>query len=238
MLVGGGGAAGLNAAAVAKRLGCKTAIIPSVGAALSAAGALMSDLSAEFAEIKFTNGKNFDQEVINQVLTQLEEQCRRFIGNTAIDHHSTNIEFFVEARYPQQIWEIDVPVSKASFDSKTDVKNLMKAFHSVHESIFEISDHESDVEFVTWRAKVSCKMGTETIDKLKEDNKGFDKVSKREIFFEELGWTDVNVFPFNSISNSQVVEGPAIVDSSFTTVIIDPGTKAHRDNTGSLIITI
>src|SRR6266540_4744780 len=49
VLVGGGGAAGLNAVAVARRLGCAGVLFPPVGAALSAAGALLSDLVAEFA---------------------------------------------------------------------------------------------------------------------------------------------------------------------------------------------
>ena len=40
VLIGGGGAAGLNAVAVARRLGCREVVIPETGAALSAAGAL------------------------------------------------------------------------------------------------------------------------------------------------------------------------------------------------------
>ncbi|MBZ9772210.1 hydantoinase/oxoprolinase family protein [Mesorhizobium sp. CO1-1-8] len=44
VLVGGGGAAGLNSVRIARRLGCGTLIMPEIGAALSAAGAMMSDL--------------------------------------------------------------------------------------------------------------------------------------------------------------------------------------------------
>src|SRR5581483_7888409 len=42
VLVGGGGAAGLNSVAIARRLGCPQLIVPAVGPALSAAGALIS----------------------------------------------------------------------------------------------------------------------------------------------------------------------------------------------------
>ena len=48
VLVGGGGAAGLNAVGDRRAgCGCPEVIIPAVGAALSAAGALMSDLTRE-----------------------------------------------------------------------------------------------------------------------------------------------------------------------------------------------
>ncbi|HWT82376.1 MAG TPA: hydantoinase/oxoprolinase family protein, partial [Candidatus Methylomirabilis sp.] len=60
VLVGGGGAAGLNAVTVARRLGCKMVIIPEVGAALSAAGALMSDLHADYRTLFYTTAENFD----------------------------------------------------------------------------------------------------------------------------------------------------------------------------------
>ncbi|MBF6842106.1 hydantoinase/oxoprolinase family protein, partial [Acinetobacter baumannii] len=44
VLIGGGGAAGLNSTFIARRLGCKSLVIPETGAALSAAGAMMSPL--------------------------------------------------------------------------------------------------------------------------------------------------------------------------------------------------
>ena len=49
VIVGGGGAAGLNALTIAKRLGCEQLIIPEVGAALSAFGAVVSDIAGNIA---------------------------------------------------------------------------------------------------------------------------------------------------------------------------------------------
>jgi len=43
-MIGGGGAAGFNAIFIARRLGCRKVIFPSVGAVLSAAGAILSDM--------------------------------------------------------------------------------------------------------------------------------------------------------------------------------------------------
>ena len=46
--VAGGGAGGLNCVAIARRLGCRRVLVPEVGAALAAAGALISDLTARY----------------------------------------------------------------------------------------------------------------------------------------------------------------------------------------------
>ena len=238
-LIGGGGAAGLNANAVARRLGCSKAIIPNVGAALSAAGALMSDLSSEFAQISFSSGKTFNFTQINTILKRLTDQCEVFQAGPGSNSKSYKIEYFVEARYPQQIWEIDVPVAKGHFENEKDVKELMNAFHSVHEGIFEICDLDSDVEFVTWRAKISCQIRDKIIDKLDISSAGKAKLNaSRPVFFEKIGWVDTKVFSFEHIDTSEIISGPAIVESSFTTVVIEPGSKSYIDQAGSLIIEV
>ena len=92
MLVGGGGAAGLNAVALARRLGCPRVIIPDVAAALSAAGALMSDLTAEFAHLHLTTAGQFDGDGVNAVLADLEERCRQFAAGPGARARATAFE--------------------------------------------------------------------------------------------------------------------------------------------------
>ena len=72
VLVGGGGAGGLNAVRIARRLGCPGVVIPAVGATLSAASALMSDLSAEYSATYFTTSADFEYGRVNDTLKQLD----------------------------------------------------------------------------------------------------------------------------------------------------------------------
>ena len=166
-LVGrGGGAAGLNAVAVGKRLQCAGVLIPEAGAVLSAAGALMSELSSDFAQMQFTTSAKFAWDKVNGVLRDLKQRCEDFIagpGSGAVEH---KVEFSVEARYPHQIWEIDVPFDFERVETEDDLKRLMDAFHDMHQRIFEVSDRKSGVEFVTWRAKVSSRLKDVTSGRL------------------------------------------------------------------------
>jgi len=65
VLIGGGGAAGLNACIVGRRLGCDRVIIPQLGGVLSAVGMLLSDLTAEFAATFVTHQDEFDLAGVN-----------------------------------------------------------------------------------------------------------------------------------------------------------------------------
>ena len=94
--------------AIAKRLGCQGLVIPEVGAALSAAGAMMSDLHADYRSMFFTITDRFDFKGANAVLRKLDERCRAFIKGPGKGAVESATEFYVEARYKHQIWEIDL----------------------------------------------------------------------------------------------------------------------------------
>ena len=78
VLVGGGGAAGLNSVAIARRLGCPQVIVPEVGPALSAAGALLSDLTADFAATLVTTTADFDVAAVERTVADLRSRCEEF----------------------------------------------------------------------------------------------------------------------------------------------------------------
>jgi N-methylhydantoinase A len=236
VLIGGGGAAGLNAVAVARRLGCREVVIPEVGAALSAAGALMSDLSAEYGQMAFATSDRFDAQAINAVLASLEEQCRAFIAGPGQGSIEQRVDFTVEARYPHQIWEIEVPMAHGRFRGEDDLRALVASFHATHQQIFEISDPQSEIELVTWRARVRCRLRERGTGRLVRDAPGAEIGGTRRVYFAEGGWVEAEVRRFEEVASGTTVAGPAIIESSFTTVVLDPGALARRTAAGSLAI--
>jgi N-methylhydantoinase A len=236
VLIGGGGAAGLNAVAVARRLGCREVVIPETGAALSAAGALMSELSAEYGRMAFATSERFEAEAINAVLASLEEQCRAFIEGPGAGSLEQRIDYTVEARYPHQIWEIEVPLRVDRFRGGTDLQALVADFHDTHKQIFEISDPGSAIELVTWRARVRCRLRAGGSGRLVAGAPEARLESGRQVYFAAAGWVEAAVRRFEAVEADLV--GPAIIESSFTTVVVDPGAVARRTASGSLSITV
>lgn len=236
VLIGGGGAAGLNVTAIARRLGCGSAIIPDVAAALSAAGGLMSDLRAEFSGTLYTQTADFETERVNDLLASLENSCREFIAGPGADSIEQTIEFTAEARYPSQIWEIEVPLRGNRIATAQDVVNLRDDFHTTHEEIFAIADNKSEVEVVGWRANVSCKLRDSLEWDVQEAASGADAPASRKAYFTDVGLVDTKVLRFEDMERGASIAGPAIIESSFTTVVIDPGASAERRISGSLVI--
>ncbi|MET0490650.1 MAG: hydantoinase/oxoprolinase family protein [Acidimicrobiales bacterium] len=238
VLVGGGGAAGLNAVAVAQRLGCKELVLPAVAAALAAAGALMSDLTAAYAATVPTTSDAFATESVNEALTSLRARARGFVERAGSGGGEPTVALYAEARYPQQIWELEVPLRVDRFGSDADLETFVQDFHGVHQIVLGIADPDSPVEVVGWGARVRCPLqrraGLLTA--------GVDGTTparpEREAYVDEVGMVPTPVRALGALGDDEVVEGPLLVESAFTTVVVPKGAAARRAPSGSLVVKV
>jgi N-methylhydantoinase A len=236
VLIGGGGAAGLNAIFIARRLGCPSVVIPETGAALSAAGALMSDLTMEYRATFFTTSDAFDREGANAVLHTLGEQCRRFSDGPGADAISHSVEYVAEARYAHQVWEIDLPLRAAQFPSDDALDDLVEDFHKMHEEIFAIRDPGSIIEMVGWKATVRCRLRDAAAGRLTPADVATPLAATRRVYFPATGHVDADLYRFDAMDIDRIHHGPAIIESPFTTVVADPTSTFQRTAAGSLVL--
>ncbi len=234
VLIGGGGAAGLNAVAIARRLGSPRIVIPQAGAVLSARGALMSDLVSEYAGAFFTGSDDFDHERAEAVLGELRERCIEFAeraGGTA----DPELEFVAEARYRHQVWQLDVPLSTGHLGTPEDLAQLVEDFHGVHEEVYAVRDERAVVEVVNLRARVTCPLGGGVADTIALEQ-GDGLPATRTVFFSGVGPVRAEICKLEALTPGTQVAGPAVIESSFTTIVLNPGASAERAASGSLVI--
>ncbi|UIF84731.1 hydantoinase/oxoprolinase family protein [Cupriavidus sp. UYPR2.512] len=236
VLIGGGGAAGLNSVLIARRLESPRLVIPQVGATMSAAGAIMSDLTSQFHQTFFTRSDTFDFEGVADVLGTLVEKCKEFIVGPGKDSLEQSISLFAEARYPEQVWELEVPLQTLSVSSKADVEQLVEGFHRAHEEVFAIRDADSPIEIVGWSATVACRIRKQQGATLAGAHARPLGKPVRKAYFAGHGYVDSAVLRFEALEPGITVNGPAIIESSFTTVVLNPGATAERRASGSLSI--
>ncbi|HTA36917.1 MAG TPA: hydantoinase/oxoprolinase family protein, partial [Solirubrobacteraceae bacterium] len=234
VLVGGGGAAGLNAVAIARRLGSRRVVIPQAGAVLSARGALMSDLTSEFAAAVFTGSDEFDHERADTALAGLRTRCEQFAernGSTA----DAEIEFIAEARYRHQVWQLDVRLREGRLGSDEHVANLIEDFHTIHEQVYAVRDERAAVEIVNLRARVTCPLRGGGKDTLARE-RGHSSSGMRGVYFSGIGKVNAAILRLEAMAPGAQFAGPAIIESSFTTIVLNPGASAERTASGSLAV--
>lgn len=235
VLIGGGGAAGLNSMFIARRLGCRELVIPEVGAALSAFGALISDITMDFRATFFTTSTRFDFARANSILDSLSARAMTFFKEAG-DVVEPHIELSVDARYESQVWEIQVPLPVTRFATAADVAALVASFHDAHEALFTVRDEASAVEIIGWTAIARCRFSGNAVGQLRSSRLPAGSHGERRVFFGATGWTQASLWRFDAIPPAVRQPGPAIVESPFTTMVVDPGATFERTAGGSLII--
>ncbi len=235
VMIGGGGGAGLYSALIARRLGVDRVIIPEVSAALSAAGALLSDLTQDFSSTAPVTTRKFNFELADQTIGHLTKRCEAFVAGAGAGSARHDISYSVEARYPNQVWEIDVPLRSAKFATADDVAAFREDFHKAHEALFAVSDPLSEVEIIAWHAQVRCLLprrpfqsgpaaGTQRLER------------QRPAYFTGHGRVLTSVRSYESLGFGEKIEGPAIIESQVTTVVVPPDVSVVRLKSGSLVL--
>jgi N-methylhydantoinase A len=232
-LVGGGGAAGFNSVAIARRLGCPEVIIPPVGPAISAAGALISDLSRSFEMTFRATDADFDHAGVGAVLEALAARAQEFIDGPGAGAVASGVEFSVEARYPHQVWELEVPLRRGRIETPEDLEQLRRDFHAVHRDVFAVADDRSAIEFESWHARARCQLSavvrpSALVEPLAP--------GRRDAYLEGRGAVPVDVWRLEALPVAERLSGPAIVETATTTVVIDAGAAFSRRSSGTLHI--
>lgn len=234
VLVGGGGAAGMNLVFIGRRLGCRTVIVPEVGSTLSAAGALMSDLVTDRRATGRMSTRDFEADTANAVLDRLEAECRAFADAQTDGLAGVRYVRAVEARYADQAWEIEVMLPCERFASPVDIDALREAFHAEHEKLYAFRDPDSEIEVVSWRVGVACQLENAGVRRLADLGDGQD-AARRRMVLPSGAAVDAVVHRWASMPAGVEFRGPAIVESHFTSVAVDDA-RFHRSADGSLVI--
>ena len=234
VLVSGGGAAGFNIVSIAARLGCRRLVIPGTSTALSATGGLMSEIVAERAVALYVRSNDFDSERVNHALGDLVARCNEWIAATGLRADDAAIEILAEARYPGQVWELELPVHTRHFSGADSIERLREDFHRHHEAMFAVCDPDSPVEVVGWRARVRSPSGGGGEPRLAA---GFesDEQSRRRIYLGGHGWVNAPVVGSAAIGG---VPGPAVLELLGTSILLQEDTFATRSPAGAILVTL
>jgi len=230
-LIGGGGAAGFNTVAIGRQLGCRKVIVPPTGPVLSASGAIISELTRSFEIASAAEDGSFDFDGVNAVLEELGRRAQEFIAGPGGGSEDSVVEYSVEARYPHQVWELEVPLRGDRVVDEAALRELCHDFHAVHREVFAVADESSGIEFQSWHARASCRLAEPS---RVEATVADVEPARREIYLPGVGATQATVWRLDAVPVAEALVGPAIVESETTTVVIDPGVPFERKADGAL----
>ena len=236
IIISGGGASGINILNLAKNLGCKSILIPDMGPVISASGAVIAELTDEFSITYPSKLNNLDLKLANKILKELFNKCNKFAKTNVKNSISHKIDFFIEAKLTDQVWEIEVPITlNKNFSINKEL--IKKEFNKKYLSLFEVVDLDSEIEIIQWNAKISCKTSRTNLLKEREFSKK-SKLNYRNVYIKNEGFKKIKILNFNQLIYDKIYKGPNVIETPFTSIFIDKSSEIKLNNNNTLEIKI
>lgn len=232
LLVSGGGAGALTIARIAAELGCDRVLVPSTAPVLSAFGGLYANIVTEFTANLPAVTNEFDYDSVNSMLAQLDRDMDQFFDRFGVTDGGRIKERFVEARYPYQVYELDVPLPMQKFAGPNDVKALEDAFHAVHERVYAVQEPEKEVECVHWKGRATAVLAEVAVTPATRATTKNDPSGFRDTWWGGDGSVHAPIFMGETLAPNESIDGPAIVELPMTTIVVYPDWSLTVTDTG------
>jgi N-methylhydantoinase A len=230
-----GGAAGLHVTDVARQLDVTRVIVPRLAAVLSAWGMLASDLRYEVARTHIGDAGQLDADQLRAAFGALEAEGRARIA-AAAHTGEVRVQRSADMRYGEQIFEVNVPLDGIELDDPKLLTRMSDAFHSRHEELYTYSLRDQEAVLINARAAVIGALPNLPQEPALPAREPAGPHHHRRIYLGS--WQDVPVFALDALAPGQVVEGPAVVESATTTILLRAGDRASTTAFGWLDIRV
>ena len=234
-LVSFGGAAGLHVTEVARLLEIRRMVVPSVAAVLSAWGMLASDLRYELARTHIGDASALAADDLRGVFAEMEAEGRRRLAEARFEG-PVSVRRSADMRYGEQIFEILVDLDGIDWSRGDIVRQMADAFHARHQELYTYALRDQEAVLVNARVAVIGQLPALPTELPPAASAPSAPRFQRRCHIG--GWREVSVFGFDELAVGQVVEGPAIIESSTTTILLRQGDRAQATPLGWLDVAV
>lgn len=217
-----GGAAGLHVTELARMLEITRVVVPRVAAVLSAWGMLATDLRHELVLTHVGDAQKVGGARLRKLFKEMEAEGRRRLGADFAGR--VRIRRAVDMRYGEQTFEITVPLDDVSMDAADFMDQVVTRFHRRHEELYTYSAPGQDVVLVNARVAVIGELPSLPAER--HDAEGRSEVQPRSRRIYIGRWVEVPVYALDTARPGLEVKGPAIFESSTTTVVLRQDERA------------
>ncbi|MEM7246690.1 MAG: hydantoinase B/oxoprolinase family protein [Acidobacteriota bacterium] len=232
-----GGAGAQHACALADELGIDTVLLHPLAGVFSALGLALADVTTEATVSVLTELDGVTTEQLEAHWSALRSELARRLDDEGIPAEDRRTELDVDLRYRGT--EESVVVSWTD-DAPLDPQALARAFEDEHRRLFGFAKDGTRVELVTLRGRAHGRLGQPEVDLGATIDPSGEPTGEVEVGF--LAEEGVQALPTPTWQRDDLpigvdIDGPALIAEAVSTIVVEPGWTARRDEKGRLFLT-
>jgi N-methylhydantoinase A len=225
ILVAGGGAGAMHAAAVARALGCRGAYVPRLAGVFCAFGMCNSDVRHDYVQTWLGELDAVAHDAIEQGFAVLEAKARATLTGDGFAADATELTRLLDLRYRGQQWSIQVPIDVPFAPSR-----IRTNFEDQYRRLYGHDQPDGTIEILALR--LVAKGVLTRIDFAPEEaGDGTPApVEMRDVYVDaRQGRQKVPIYHGDTLKPSQIITGPAVIEEATTTVVVGAGDVLRVD---------
>lgn len=238
-----GGNGPVFAAIQAQELGISKVLVPRASPAFSALGTLVAKPGIDEERSYMTSISALDINKLKNLWTELDARAEKFYTDAQFKRSEVKAIYQMNLRYPGQNWSLTIDIAHKtgardlSFIDSSIGQKAIDGFNKLHAAEFG-HIREGEIPEVTGvRLTTSVDTPAPTVLKGFTAKKINAKPNKTRRANLGEGFKDTPIFHGPDLKPGHEVIGPAIIEETFTTIVVYPGWKADMDDAGDYELT-
>jgi N-methylhydantoinase A len=238
-----GGNGPVFAAIQAEDLGIDKVLVPKASPAFSALGTLVARPSIDEERSYISPANSLEVERLKALWKELGVRAAKYFTEANFSSDQVTAKYQLNMRYRGQNWALtfDIHVSKGlrdlSFADETLGQRAIEAFNKRHTEEY---GHVREGELPE---VIGVRLVTYVDTPAPKVIKGFSaatqaaRAAKKRRANLGRGYEETDIFLGSALKPGHELMGPAIIEETFTTIVVYPGWKAHVDDAGDYELT-
>lgn len=236
-LVAFGGSGPVHACDLARALDMKRVVFPAAPGVFTAMGMLAGAVERYFVRPSLSLLDTLDIDALADVVAEMRNDARKALADEGYSADRIEYVFDLDMRFKGQDYEIPVRIPDTLGESAREA--LRSGFRDAYAAIYGYASSDA-IECANVRL-LARGVATSTLDfndirSAKSAGSNEEKSTRRVYFDRKTGWVDTPIVPRSKLDKP--LDGPVILESSDTTIVIPPGWRVSTDKVGSVIASL
>jgi N-methylhydantoinase A len=231
-----GGAGPVHATALASELEMIEVIVPPVPGAFSALGLVATDLRRDYSRTLYADLATIDPAQVQDAFAQMEKNGIAMLDDAKVPEQQRRFLRSVDVRYRRQAYELTVQFDgdREGVVTQDSLDGLATSFHRQHEQTYGHANADEPIQLVNVRLKAVGRLPSLQLKQKSSAKEARERT--RSVWFAGTEITECRILWRTGLKVGEIIDGPAIVESLDSTVVVPPAWSASVENDGYIRI--
>jgi N-methylhydantoinase A len=231
------------AAIQAEDLGIDRVLVPKASPAFSALGMLVANPNIDEERSYVAPANSLDTEKLKSMWRDLSDRAVKYFTDANFAVGDVAVQYQINMRYPGQNWALTFDIHEGrglgdlSFVDKAIGGKAIEAFNRRHMEEYGHVREDEVPEITGVRLVTSIVTASPVVGKGMSAQRTAPKAAKTRAANLGHGYQETRVFLGADLAPGHQISGPAIVEETFTTIVVYPGWTLHVDDSGDYELT-